>query len=78
MTTSDRRIEAAGQPAGVESYHVVSVGMAGLECEGQPKTPRREGSHTRGPRPETATARLARPRSGRTVGPDRVSLMGTP
>lgn len=78
VTTSDRRIEAAGQPACVESYHVVSVGMAGLECEGQPNTPRREGSHARGARPETATAGLARPRPGRTVGPDRVSLMGTP
>ncbi len=77
VTTSDRRIEAAGQPADVESYHVESVGTAGTGCEGQSKLPRRPGSHPRGARPKTATACLAGPRSGRTVGPDRVSLMGT-
>ncbi|MDA8393730.1 MAG: transposase [Candidatus Dormibacteraeota bacterium] len=78
VTTSDRRIEAAGQPADVESHHGVSVGMAGTGCEGQSKLPRRQGNHPRGVRPKTATACLAQPRSGRTVGPDRVSLMGTP
>ncbi|MHB8332757.1 MAG: hypothetical protein ACYDEA_11270, partial [Candidatus Dormibacteria bacterium] len=76
VTTPDRRIEAAGQPAGVESYHVECVGMAGTGGEGQSKIRRRQGSHTSGARPETATACLAEPRSGRTVGPDRVSLQG--
>ncbi len=77
VTTSERRIEAAGQPADVESYSVGSVGMAGTGCEGQSKPRRRKGSHTSGARPETATACLAEPRSGKTVGPDRVLLMGT-
>ncbi|MHB8556473.1 MAG: IS607 family transposase, partial [Candidatus Dormibacteria bacterium] len=33
VTTPDRRIEAAGQPAGVESYHVECVGMVGTGGE---------------------------------------------
>jgi hypothetical protein len=77
VTASDQRIEAAGQPADVESYSVGSVGMAGTGCEGQSKPRRRKGSHTSGARPETATARLAESRSGRTARPDRVLLMGT-
>ncbi len=77
VTTSDRRIEAAGRPAGVESYRGDSVGMAGPGGEDQPKPPRREGSHPCGARPETATAGWAVSRSGRTVGPDPVSRMGT-
>jgi len=77
VTTSERRIEAAGQPADVESYSVGSVGMAGTGCEGQSKTRRRKGGHTSGARPETATACLAEPRSGRTARPDLVLLMGT-
>jgi len=63
-----RRIEAAGQPADVESYQVGMVGMAGTMCQGQSKHRRRQGNHTGGPRPETATDCLAEPRSGRTVG----------
>ncbi len=77
VTTSDRRIEAAGQPVAVESYHVGSVGPAGTGCQGQSKLRRRQGDHPRGARPETATACLAESRSGRTARPDRVSLMDT-
>ncbi|MHB1575258.1 MAG: IS200/IS605 family accessory protein TnpB-related protein [Candidatus Dormibacteria bacterium] len=77
VTTSERRIEAAGQPADVESYSVGSVDMAGTGCEDQSKPRRRKGSHTSGARPETATATLAASRSGKTARPDRVLLMGT-
>ncbi|MHB8555058.1 MAG: IS200/IS605 family accessory protein TnpB-related protein [Candidatus Dormibacteria bacterium] len=72
MTTSERRIEAAGQPADVESYHVGSVGMAGTGCEGQSKLRRRQGSHPSGARPETATATLGSVQ----VGKDRWSRPG--
>ena len=77
VTPSDRRIEAAGQPAGAESYQVEGADVAVTGCEGQSKLRRREGGHTSGARPETAMATLAASRSGRTARPDRVSLVGT-
>ena len=78
VTTPDQGIEAAGQPADVESYPVECAGMAGTGCEGRSKFRRREGNHNSGARPETATATLAASRSGKTARPDRVSLIGTP
>ena len=72
VTTSEQRIEAAGQPADVESYSGGSAGVAGDGCEGQSQFRRREGSHPRGARPETATATLGSVQ----VGKDRSSRPG--
>ena len=72
VTASERRIEAAGQPADVVSYQVGSAGVAGTGCEGQSKFRRREGSHPSGARPETATATLGSVQ----VGKDRSSRPG--
>ena len=72
VTTSEQRIEAAGQPADVESYSGGSAGVAGTGREGQSKFRRREGSHPSGARPETATATLGSVQ----VGKDRSSRPG--
>ncbi len=72
VTTSEQRIEAARQPADVESYSGGSAGQAGTGCEGQSKFRRREGDHRSGARPETATATLGSVQ----VGKDRSSRPG--
>ena len=83
VTTPERRtagsgIEAAGQPAGVESYHVRHANGKGSGCEGTSSPPRREGFHRRGgARPEAANVEPEAPRPARTVRAGRVSLKGT-
>ena len=72
VSQTNQRIEAAGQPADVESYSGGSAGVAGDGCEGQSKFRRREGSHPSGARPETATATLGSVQ----VGKDRSSRPG--
>jgi len=86
VTTPDQRIEAPGQPGGVESYHVRSASGKGPECEGISPPPRRKGTG-RGQatrpvlvhaRPEAATVEREDPRLAKTVRASRrVSLAGT-
>lgn len=76
--TSRSGIEAAGGPAGVESYHVQHANGQGTRCEGTARPPRREGFHTSGGvRPEAATVDRKAPRPAKTVRAGPVSLVGT-
>ncbi|MHB1782820.1 MAG: hypothetical protein ACYCTE_09040, partial [Acidimicrobiales bacterium] len=85
VTASDQRIEATGQPVGVESYRVRSVDGPEPECEGISTPPRRKGSGQRpatrlvGVHVGTEAANVARevPSPAKTVRAGRVSLMGT-
>jgi len=85
VTTSDQWIEEAGQPAGVESYHVLDANGNGHECEGTSSSPRHEGfrhsgrvrSESGDVRPEVADVRREAPRLAKTVRASRVSLKGT-
>jgi len=78
VTTPDQRIEEAGQPAGVESYHVLDANGNGHECEGTSSPPRRKGfRHSGDIRPEAANVRREAPRLAKTVRASRVSLKDT-
>ena len=85
VTTPDRRIEAAGKLAGVESYHVQSANGTGPECKDRPSPSRRKGSgRRRATRPVRARGRPEAPevvagesRPAKTVRAGRVSLIGT-
>ncbi|MHB8456686.1 MAG: hypothetical protein ACYDBS_03190, partial [Acidimicrobiales bacterium] len=85
VTTPDQRIEAPGQPGGVESYRVQHASGKGPEREGTSSPPRRKGvgrSHTTQPggarrRPEAANVGPEAPRLAKTVRASRVSLIGT-
>jgi len=78
VTTSDQRIEEAGQPAGVESYHVLDANGNVSECEGTSSSPRHEGFHHSGVvRPKVADVRREAPRLAKTVRASRVSPKGT-
>jgi len=79
VTTPDRRIEEAGQPAGVVSYHVQSANGSGHECcKGTFSSPRREGlRHSGDVRLKAANVSREAPRLAKTVRASRVSLDGT-
>jgi hypothetical protein len=85
VTAPDRRIEAAGQLAGAESYHVQNANRQVHESEGATRPPRREGAErnraTRPSqaqvRPEAANVVPVVPRPSKTVRLGRVSLIGT-
>ncbi len=85
VTAPDRRIEAAGQPAGAESYHVQDADRQGHESERTTRPPRREGAgRGRATRPSPSQVRPEAANVGpvalgpsRTVRLGRVSLMGT-
>ncbi|MHB8458305.1 MAG: hypothetical protein ACYDBS_11565, partial [Acidimicrobiales bacterium] len=78
VTTPDQRIEAPGQPGGVESYRVQHANGKGPGCEGASRPPRRKGiRHPRGVRPEAANVGPEAPRPAKTVRAGRVSLVGT-
>ena len=85
VTAPDQRIEAAGQPAGAESYHAPNANRQGHESEGTTRSPRREGAE-RGwatqarqvqVRPEAANVVPVAPRPSKTVRLGRVSPIGT-
>jgi hypothetical protein len=78
VTTPDRRIEAAGQPAGVANYRVQSANGNGTGCKGTSRPPRREGTpHPEAVGPEAANVEPEAPRLAKTVRASRVSLDGT-
>jgi len=85
VTTPDQRIEAPGQPGGVENYRVQSASGKGPERKGASPPPGRKGigqSQATRParahgRPEAAKVVPEAPSPAKTVRAGRVSLIGT-
>ncbi|MHB1501200.1 MAG: hypothetical protein ACYCYK_08575 [Candidatus Dormibacteria bacterium] len=84
VTASNRGIEAAGPPAGAESYQGSSADKAGARCQEPCQRRRRQGVRRGPPRSlasarfEAAKAQRQRSWPGKTVRPGRASLQGTP